>query len=290
MKLVTFIRPGAAAPEVGLLREDGVRPVSDWGLPYTGMSELIDRISAEERRRLNEEPGGEPLPLESLRLLSPIPEPKQDVICLGLNYSDHAREASGFSDAFALDKSAPVFFSKRVNYAPGDGEGVSAHADVTEQLDYEVELAVIIGRDAKNVTPETVQDYIFGYTVLNDMTAREIQTRHKQWYFGKSLDGLNPMGPCIVTADEIPYPPALRIRSSVNGEPRQDACTDMLLHDITEILCTLTRGMTLKAGTIIATGTPKGVAMGMEKPQFLKAGDLVCCEIEGIGTLRTPIL
>ena len=161
---------------------------------------------------------------------------------------------------------------------------------MTEQVDYEVELAVVLGRDAKDLRPETAADCIFGYTVLNDMTARDLQTRHKQWYFGKSLDGFCPMGPCLVTADEFSYPPALRIRSSVNGEPRQDGNTNMLLHGITEILCTLSRGMTLKAGTIIATGTPKGVAMGMEKPSFLKPGDVVCCEIEGIGTLRTPIL
>lgn len=290
MKFVTFLRPGAGAPEVGVLRPEGVNPVSAWGLNYATMNELIDNISDTERRALAKEPDSEALPAESVRLLAPIPEPKQDVICLGLNYSDHAREASGFDHAFAIDKSEPVFFSKRVNYAPGDGEGVSALSEVTQQLDYEVELAVVIGREAKNVTPETVQDYIFGYTVLNDMTAREIQTRHKQWYFGKSLDGLCPMGPCIVTSDEIPYPPALPIRSTVNGQLRQSGNTDMLLHDITEILCTLTRGMTLKAGAIIATGTPKGVAMGMETPVFLKKGDLVCCEIEGIGALRTPIL
>ena len=290
MKLVTFLRSGAAAPEVGLLQNGGVVPVSAWGLTYATMNELIERLTEAERRRLSEAPDCTPLPMESVRLLAPIPEPKQDVICLGLNYSDHAREASGFSDAFELDKGVPVFFSKRVNYAPGDGEGISALEDVTQQLDYEAELAVIIGRDAKNVTPETVQDYIFGYTILNDMTAREVQTRHKQWYFGKSLDGLCPMGPCIVTADEIAYPPALRIGSSVNGEPRQDGNTNMLIHDITEIICTLTHGMTLKAGTIISTGTPKGVAMGMEKPSFLRSGDVVCCEIEGIGALRTPIL
>lgn len=290
MKLVTFLRPGAAAPEVGVLKHESVFPISSWGLSYATMNELIDRMTEDKRRLLCGEPEGEPLPLAGVRLLSPIPEPKQDVICLGLNYSDHAREASGFSDAFQLDKGVPVFFSKRVNYAPGDGEGISALAEVTQQLDYEAELAVIIGRDAKNVTPETVQDYIFGYTILNDMTAREVQTRHKQWYFGKSLDGLCPMGPCIVTADEIAYPPALRIGSSVNGEPRQDGNTNMLIHDITEILCTLSHGMTLKAGTIISTGTPKGVAMGMEKPRFLQAGDVVCCEIEGIGVLRTPIL
>jgi len=290
MKLVTFLRPGAAVPELGRLCGDGVRPLSAWGLSFSDMNALIEGLGGEDRRRLAAEEPGEALPAGSLRLLAPIPEPRQDVLCLGLNYADHAREAYGFSEAFTLERPDPVFFSKRVHRAPGDGEGVSAYEGLTGQVDYEVELAVVLGRDAKDLTPETAPGCIFGYTVLNDMTARDLQTRHKQWYFGKSLDGFCPMGPCLVTADEFAYPPALRIRSSVNGEPRQDGNTDMLLHGITEILCTLSRGMTLKAGTIIATGTPKGVAMGMEKPRFLKPGDVVCCEIEGIGALRTPIL
>ena len=151
-------------------------------------------------------------------------------------------------------------------------------------------LAVIIGRDAKNVSMENARNYVFGYTVLNDVTARDLQNRHVQWYFGKSLDGFNPMGPCIVTADEFDFPPALRITSSVNGEVRQDANTNMLIHSIAKIVSQFSLGVTLKAGTIIATGTPKGVAMGMEKPRFLKKGDVVVCEIEGIGRLTNTVV
>ena len=228
--------------------------------------------------------------LGSVCLLAPIPEPRQDVLCLGLNYMAHANEARSFSASFASKEGWPVYFSKRVSLAPGDGEGIPAHDDLTEQLDYEVELAVIIGRDAKNVKEEDASDYVFGYTVLNDMTARDLQNRHVQWYFGKSLDGFNPMGPCIVTADEFAFPPALRISSSVNGELRQDATTDLLIHSIAKIISQFSQGATLKAGTIIAAGTPKGVAMGMEKPRFLKKGDVVTCEIEGIGTLTNTIV
>ena len=132
-------------------------------------------------------------------------------------------------------------------------------------------------------------DFIFGYTIVNDVSARDLQTSHKQWYFGKSLDGFTPMGPCIVTADEIAWPPALAISTEVNGELRQNSNTRMLIHGIGEIIETLTRGMTLKAGTIIATGTPKGVIMGMENPEFLVPGDRIACRIEGIGELVNTV-
>lgn len=152
-------------------------------------------------------------------------------------------------------------------------------------MDYEAELAVIIGKDAKNVPVSEVKNYIFGYTVINDVSARTLQTRHKQWYFGKSLDGFLPMGPCIVTAEEFPYPPRLSIQSRVNGELRQDSSTELMIFGIDHVVSELSAGMTLKAGTIIATGTPAGVGMGFDPPRFLKPGDVVECSIEGIGTL-----
>ena len=136
---------------------------------------------------------------------------------------------------------------------------------------------------------EEAGDYVFGYTVLNDVSARDLQTAHVQWHFGKSLDGFTPMGPCLVTADEFAFPPDLRIFTDVNGERRQDSRTCLLIHGIPEIISTLSRGMTLKAGTIIATGTPKGVGMGEETPRFLQPGDVVACSIEGIGTLVNPV-
>ena len=141
----------------------------------------------------------------------------------------------------------------------------------------------------KNVTEAEAFDYVFGYTIVNDVSARNLQTGHKQWYFGKGLDGFTPMGPCIVTADEIAFPPVLNVTSRINGETRQQSCTDCLIHPIDEIISELSQGMTLKAGTIIATGTPAGAGMGFTPPKYLKEGDEVVCEIEGIGILRNIV-
>jgi len=228
----------------------------------------------------------EPLPLDSVDILAPIPHPDQDIVCLGMNYTEHAEEAFGYSaQDFESDRSVPVFFSKRATYCQGSGGVIPAHADLTQRLDYETELAVILGKDALNVPEEKVEEYVFGYTIINDVSARDLQTRHKQWYFGKSLDGFCPMGPCIVTRDEIAWPPALEITTVVNGETRQQSNTRLLIHGIAQIVSTLSKGMRLKAGTIIATGTPKGVAMGMKEPVYLSCGDLVECRIESIGNL-----
>ena len=229
------------------------------------------------------------IPLSDVKLLSPIPRPEQDIVCLGLNYSEHAVEAKEFNSTFEAEKAAAVYFSKRATYSQGTDAPIPAHTNLTNQLDYEVELAVIIGKDAYQVSEEDAENYIFGYSVFNDVSAREVQTGHKQWYFGKSLDGFSPMGPCIVTRDEFAYPPALAIKSFVNGELRQDSTTDHLIHDISEIISELSSGMLLKAGTIIATGTPAGVGMGMNPPTFLKPGDEVVCYIEGIGELKNTI-
>jgi 2-keto-4-pentenoate hydratase/2-oxohepta-3-ene-1,7-dioic acid hydratase in catechol pathway len=166
---------------------------------------------------------------------------------------------------------------------------IQSHPGLVERLDYEAELAVIIGKTARNVPAADAEQYIFGYTILNDVSARVLQTAHKQWYFGKSLDGFTPIGPCIVTADEICFPPALPIRTRVNGELRQDSTTDLLITGIADIIAELSSGMTLLPGTIIATGTPSGVGMGFDPPKFLKSGDVVECEIEGIGVLRNTV-
>ena len=289
MKLVTFTRDGCRE-ELGILRGGNVLPLSELGFAFADMSELIERASPEELDAMRRSEG-EGLPIERVSLLAPIPRPRQDLLCLGLNYSEHAAEAAGFSrEAFTLKSSAPVFFSKRVSLAPGPGAAIPAHRDLTEKLDFENELAVVIGRDARNVPEEAVADYIFGYTIVNDVSARDLQTGYGQWYFGKSLDGFTPMGPCLVTADEIPFPPRLHIYTDVNGERRQDSRTDMLIHGIPEIVATLSRGMTLLAGTVIATGTPKGVGMGEATPRFLKPGDVVACTIEGIGTLENTVV
>ena len=227
---------------------------------------------------------------ETARILSPIPRPRQDVLCLGINYAAHAVEADRFSsEAFGGERPYPIFFSKRVNYSQGMDAAIPSYKGLVDSLDYECELGVIIGKDAWHVKKEDVPEYIFGYTVVNDVSARNLQTRHKQWYFGKSLDGFTPMGPCIVSADEIAFPPRLGISCLVNGQLRQDSNTGNLIAGIAEIITMLTEGMTLQAGTIIATGTPAGVGMGMTPPTFLREGDVVECRIEGIGTLRNVI-
>ncbi len=231
------------------------------------------------------------LPVEAVTLQSPIPCPAQDVVCLGINYMAHSDEAEKYSaDAFATQHQDAIYFSKRVSHAVPDGGFIEAHTDLVQKLDYECELAVVLGKDAKDVPAGQTKDYVFGYTILNDVSARDVQTAHKQWYFGKSLDGFTPIGPCIVTADAFAdYPPRLGIRSFVNGEKRQDSNTALQIFDIDHVIAELSQGMTLKAGTIIATGTPAGVGMGMDPPQFLHPGDTVQCEIEGIGTLTNTV-
>lgn len=281
MKLVTYLQNGAE--RVGLLTPDGasVRP-----LPRPDMNTLIESgdlagIAAQ---------AGEAVPLEAVTLLAPIPRPRQDVVCLGMNYRAHLEEAAGYNaEAFAKERAVAVYFSKRVTEAVPPEGVIRSHPGLVERLDYEAELAVILGRTARNVRAEEAGEYIFGYTVVNDVSARDVQTGHKQWYFGKSLDGFTPMGPCIVTAEEIAFPPALAISARVNGETRQDSNTSLLINSIAEVLEELTAGMTLLPGTIIATGTPAGVGMGFEPPRFLKAGDVVECEIEGIGILRNTV-
>ena len=275
MKLISFRYEGVE--QAGILSGEAVLPL------HHTMNEVI------RRPELLNAPG-EAIALDRVEILAPIPRPDQDVVCLGMNYTEHAEEAFGYSSqAFASDKAVPVFFSKRATYCQGSGEPIPAHGDLTARLDYEAELAVILGQDALNVPEDEVENHIFGYTIVNDVSARDLQTGHKQWYFGKSLDGFCPMGPCIVTRDEVAWPPALNISARVNGELRQDSNTRMLIHGIAEIVSTLSRGMLLRAGTVIATGTPKGVAMGMEHPVFLVPGDLVECTIEGIGTLSNRV-
>ena len=276
MKLVTFLYQGREIP--GILEHDTVRP-----LPCASMQALIESGTVPE-------PAGEWLPLSMVTLLAPIPHPRQDIICLGINYRDHAEEAARFSgDAFRKERPIPIYFSKRVAEAVPPNGWINSHPGLVEQLDYEAELAVVIGRTAKDVPANQAGEYIFGYTILNDVSARVLQTAHKQWYFGKGLDGFTPMGPWITTADEVAFPPALAISSKVNGELRQHSNTSLLMTGIAEIIEELPSGITLLPGTIIATGTPAGVGMGFDPPKFLKSGDVVECTIEGIGTLCNTV-
>lgn len=295
MKILTYIYDGKE--QIGFLTEDekGIVPFSEVNIDETSINDLIENYTLESLlAKVKEETEGREklnvVPIEKTKAAPPIPCPKQDIICLGINYWAHAEESARYKkEAFDRDRTYPIYFAKRVNRAVADGEYIDSHRDMFENLDYESELAVIIGKPCKNATPENASEYIFGYTIVNDMSAREIQTRHKQWYFGKSLDEFTPMGPVIVTADEIAYPPALDIKSYVNGELRQNSNTSLLINDIDYIICELSQGLTLMPGTIISTGTPAGVGMGFEPPKFLNIGDEVICEIEGIGKIRNLI-
>ena len=214
----------------------------------------------------------------------------QDVICLGINYFDHAKESEAVAGkGVKAPDTFPIYFSKRVDEAVAPGGDILSHSDLVADLDYEAELAVIIGRPAYNVSEADALDYVFGYTILNDVSARTIQNQHKQWYRGKSLDGFTPMGPWIVTPDEFDVRKSWKIQSRINGELRQDSTTDRMIFHVPYVIAELSRGMTLQPGTIISMGTPAGVGMGFDPPKWLHPGDVVACSIDGIGTLTNTV-
>lgn len=297
MKILTYEVEGRKKVGIWNREETWIYPLESFGMEYRDMQSVIEGISDSEIQLLNHMTGKDPYevrgaaPMEQVKILAPIERPKQDVICLGINYMAHGEESARYNkEEFSGERPYAIYFSKRVNRCTADKEGISAHTDMVDSLDYEAELAVIIGRDAKGVSREDARKYIFGYSVVNDVSARNIQMRHQQWFFGKSLDGFFPMGPCIVTAEEIEYPPCLGIRSYVNGEVRQSSNTKLLIFDIDHVISELSQGMTLKAGSIIAMGTPAGVGMGFDPPKFLKPGDWVCCAIEKIGRIENPVV
>ena len=224
--------------------------------------------------------------IEDIKLCSLIINPVKDILCLGLNYKDHVEETNrSFNANYELPK-YPIYFSKRVNKSIGINDKITNYQGVSNELDYEVELAVIIGKEGINIKKEDAYDYVFGYTIMNDVSARDLQQRHGgQWFRGKSIDSFTPLGPCIVYKDEINPPIELDVLSKVNGEVRQSSNTKHFIFDIPTIISDLSAGMTLKPGDIIATGTPSGVGMGFKPPKYLKSGDKVECTIEKIGTL-----
>ena len=209
---------------------------------------------------------------------------RNEILCVGVNYRDHREEAAG---ALADFKAAPeaVYFAKRAIRILGSGEAIEARLDLDDQLDYEVELAVIIGKEGKDIPREKAEEYIFGYSIFNDISSRKLQNRHGQWFRGKSLDTYSAMGPVILHKSALPFPVEVDVRSYVNGEKRQDSNTRLFLADIPKIIEDLSKGMTLEPGDIIATGTPAGVGMGSNPPRFMKQGDEVICEIPPIGRL-----
>ncbi|QJX81334.1 fumarylacetoacetate hydrolase family protein [Priestia megaterium] len=228
--------------------------------------------------------------LEEIELLAPIQTPNRNIFCLGINYREHAYEFVGTKDESKAVPKHPIVFSKLPTSVTGPNKAILSHSKVTTELDYEGELAIIIGKEGTSIQKEDAFDYIFGYTIINDITARDLQRNHKQWLLGKGLDSHGPMGPFLVTSDEIPNPQNLNIETRVNGETRQKSNTELLLFDIPTIIATLSNGITLKPGDIIATGTPSGVGMGFEPPRFLNPGDVVEVEIQHIGVLTNQVV
>lgn len=231
----------------------------------------------------------ESMDMEEVKILAPIPRMQRNVICLGKNYVEHILEVkSKIADAPGIPK-FPIYFSKFANPATAHGDTVILNTEATAALDYEAELAVVIGKTCRNVSREAAFDYIFGYTIINDLSARDIQNRHIQWFKGKNLDGYCPIGPVIEHNASIGNPMKLNISSRVNGELRQNSNTKNMIFDIPFIIEDLSKTMTLYPGDIISTGTPEGVGMGFTPPKYLKKGDTVECEVEGIGILMNKI-
>lgn len=313
MRLVSFIKEKTAKAlsqdemlamqgELGILLDSGrvlaARALNEKLLTIDDYIELWDR---EEVSLLEEALIGElswdlekfTFDREEVRLLAPIPAFRQDILCLGLNYKAHveeSREVKGIGagkDAKKLYPDKPIYFAKRAAVVLGPGMAIPRHSGLTDRIDYETELAVVIGREGWDVPKDQVFDYVLGYTIINDISARDLQAKRGQWYLGKSLRGFTAMGPVLVT-DNLGQE-ALSIRTYLNGNLKQDAKTDQLIFDIPTILSEISRTFGLQKGTIIATGTPAGVLMGEENPKWLSSGDKVTCVIEGIGTLENTI-
>ena len=228
--------------------------------------------------------------LDSVELLSPIPRPRQNMMCLGWNYMEHVEETTRkMVEAPKLPK-YPIVFTKAVSSMNGPFADIPVNPDVSDKMDWEVELGVIIGKGGQGIRREHALQHVFGYTVINDVSARDLQKRHKQFFLGKSLTGACPMGPWIVTKDEIPDPQALNLACRVNNQIKQNSNTRHQIFDTATVIETLSRSMRLEPGDIIATGTPNGVGYVRNPPEYLLPGDIVECEIESIGTIRNTII
>lgn len=292
MKLVTFERGGQLGP--GLLRQDNV--IVDVSAIASSVCDLVekgDEALAAVRNYGDDPPAASAFPVESVKLLAPIPKPSRNIFCVGKNYHEHAKEfhGSGFDASAGKDAipDCPIFFSKSYTSIIGPGEAIPASADWTNSVDYEVELAVVIGTGGRGISSTDAFNHVFGYTIVNDVTSRTLQHQHKQWFLGKNFDGFCPMGPWLVSADEIGDVEDLIVSTHVNGELRQNAKVADLIFDIPYLIETLSRVVTLQPGDIIATGTPAGVGIGFSPPRFLTSGDTVKVSITGLGELENPV-
>jgi 2-keto-4-pentenoate hydratase/2-oxohepta-3-ene-1,7-dioic acid hydratase in catechol pathway len=290
MKLAAYTVEGQYA--VGVVSPDGghLTPIpwtkSAWPV---GIQPIIERWGSVRAELQSLQ--GELLALGSVTLTAPIPSPRRNVFCVGKNYLDHAQEfgRSGYDATGGNEApSKPIFFTKATTSVIGPGGKVDPHEALTKEVDYEAELAVIIGRGGRGISRAEALDHVWGYTIINDITSRDLQRDHRQWFLGKSLDTFCPMGPWAVTADGVDHD-SLDITCKVNGEVRQSARTSSLIFDIPTLIETLSAGITLLPGDIVATGTPEGVGVGFDPPKFLSRGDEVEVEITGLGVLRNRL-
>lgn len=257
--------------EIGL-RFDDINQVIDSGFD-------VKSISFNNAKKLNSE----------FKVLSPIEQPKQDIICVGMNYIDHQKEVEEVSRENFAKEVDTIFFSKRANKILGKGDYIPLNNEITSCLDYEIELGIIISKDAKNIKAKDAKDYIFGFTILNDLSARDLQTKYKQWYYGKSFYGSTVMGPCILLNDGSFDYNNLNLHTYVNGELRQNNNTKNMILGIDEMIEELSKSITLKKGTIIASGTPSGVGMAFDPPKYLKNNDILKLEIDKIGKIENVV-
>jgi 2-keto-4-pentenoate hydratase/2-oxohepta-3-ene-1,7-dioic acid hydratase in catechol pathway len=296
MKYATFSLLSDVVPRLGVLSGDRMLdttmlPVGAWH-PPTSVLDLIQQgpdAWARMGELVNQVSPATGHPITSVRWHAPIPRPGKNVFCLGRNYVAHAEEAARGRGQEVKIPTIPVIFTKAPTSISGPFDDIAVDRSVTQQVDWEVELGAVIGKTARDISRADALQHVFGYTVINDVSARDLQQQHMQWFKGKSLDGFCPMGPCIVTADEFGDPQSKRLQLRVNGATKQDATTASMIFPVDVIIEWLSKGLTLEAGDIIATGTPEGVGMGRTPQEFLTHGDVLETEVEGIGTLRNRI-
>ncbi|MGW8318485.1 MAG: fumarylacetoacetate hydrolase family protein [Candidatus Promineifilaceae bacterium] len=285
MKLITFFYQGQN--RIGAVVDKGVVDLSSLAPDLPALIELGSEGLKSARAVV--EASASPVALGDVTLLAPIPVPRRNVMCLGLNYAEHAQESYAAGGREMELPQVPIVFTKATTAVTGPFAEIPYDPAVSAQMDWEVELAVVIGKGGKNIPESQAMDHVFGYTVVNDVSARDLQQQGKQFFKGKSLDGACPMGPWIVTADELPDPHNLRLTCRVNGSTKQDSNTTHMIFKVPAIIAYLSRGMSLLPGDIIATGTPSGVGFARQPPEFLKAGDVVECEVKGVGLIRNMV-
>ena len=296
MRYATFSTADDSTPRLGAVQGEHIIDI-----PATGRTLTVDapatlleltQTSGDVERRVRDlaaHANAVRHGLPGIRWHAPIPRPAKNVFCMGLNYLAHAKESGAARGKEAKLPARPVLFTKAPTTVSGPYDDVAVDWSVTNEVDWEVELGVVIGRGGRDIARSEALGHVFGYTVINDLSARELQVGHFQWFKGKSLDGFCPMGPVVVTADEFGNPQQKRLRTRVNGVSKQDASTSDMIFPVDSIIEWLTKGLTIEPGDIIATGTPEGVGLGRTPPEYLKDGDIVETEVEGIGVLRNRI-